>query len=99
MNEKIKDYEKKLTLLNTKYRFDESMMIKAIIKEYELHFETLGIKKGCKVKNKFGQIGIFSGFFWGYGYCKPLIKKITKSGNPHKTATVYCFSPEDIKKI
>lgn len=72
-----------------------------LINQYTSYYESIGIKKGDKVKVlNFGEedIGIFSHFYIEYSNVKAKVFKLKKDGTPYANQMIYCYDIKNIEK-
>jgi len=97
MNDKIKNIEN----LISENEAENKRLQELLRNEIYNYFESIGIPKNGKVKVKQYsddyEEGIFVNLKFEYGRWKPVVMKIKKDGTAHSTATVYCYSIENIK--
>ena len=101
MNKEIEEIEKAVSANSS----ERSKLLHALINAHKRRLSDMGIVPGTKVAVKVNnglagpneEVGFFHSLDHSYGSIRPKIMKMTKSGVAHKTATVFCFSLEELK--
>ena len=89
LENKIKELEQQLEIAK-----EELFVI--CVNEYK---QKTGLKEGDIIETNNGERGIINCFIDKYGDITPEAYKLTKSGKPHKTAKMFIFYNDKIKKV
>jgi hypothetical protein len=98
MTDKIEHLREKLQIAKDAWQSARFELDAAMIEQAEADFEAKGIKVGAKVRAG-NKTGIYDGMSMQYDRAVPVIRKLTKTGKPHASHTIFVWSGDKVELV